>query len=241
MDTELATMPLVLMYHSVEAYQADPYQVTVRPERFAQQLRWLRRRGLRGVGMRELLQARRDGRGAGLVGLTFDDGYRDFLTEVVPALDRYGFTATVFVVAGGLGGHNAWDEPGPRKPLMTAAEVRRVADAGVEIGSHSLSHVRLPEVSDDALADEVRRSRLLLTEIAGREVTGFCYPYGSVGEREIEAVRAAGYDYACATKAPESLAGRHAVPRTFIGDRDTSPRLFAKVARHRLTTGRSAR
>jgi peptidoglycan/xylan/chitin deacetylase (PgdA/CDA1 family) len=241
MDTELATMPLVLMYHSVEAYQADPYQVTVRPERFAQQLRWLRRRGLRGVGMRELLQARRDGRGAGLVGLTFDDGYRDFRTEVVPALDRYGFTATVFVVAGGLGGHNAWDEPGPRKPLMTAAEVRRVADAGVEIGSHSLSHVQLPEVSDGALVDEVRRSRLLLAEIAGREVTGFCYPYGSVGEREIEAVRAAGYDYACATKTPESLAGRHAVPRTFIGDRDTSPRLFAKVARHRLTTGRSAR
>jgi peptidoglycan/xylan/chitin deacetylase (PgdA/CDA1 family) len=241
MDTELATMPLVLMYHSVEAYQADPYQVTVRPERFAQQLRWLRRRGLRGVGMRELLQARRDGRGAGLVGLTFDDGYRDFLTEVVPALDRYGFTATVFVVAGGLGGHNAWDEPGPRKPLMTAAEVRRVADAGVEIGSHSFSHVQLPEVSDGALFDEVRRSRLLLAEIAGREVTGFCYPYGGVGEREIEAVRAAGYDYACATKTPEALAGRHAVPRTFIGDRDTSPRLFAKVARHRLTTGRSAR
>ena len=122
---------------------------------------------------------------------------------------------------------------------MTAAEVRKVADAGIEIGSHSLSHVQLPEITDGALVDEVRRSRVLLAEIAGREVIGFCYPYGGVGEREIWAVRAAGYDYACAVYA-SPLAGRHAVPRTFVGDRDTSIRLFAKVARHRLTVGRPA-
>ena len=51
-------MPLVLMYHSVEPYQADPYLVTVSPPRFAQQMRWLARRGLRGVSIRDLLAAR---------------------------------------------------------------------------------------------------------------------------------------------------------------------------------------
>jgi peptidoglycan/xylan/chitin deacetylase (PgdA/CDA1 family) len=232
-------MPLVLMYHSVEPYDTDPYQVTVHPERLDRQLRWLRRRGMRGVSMRELLQARREGRGHGLAGLTFDDGYTDFVTEVLPALDRYGFTATVFVVAGALGGHNSWDEPGPRKTLMTAADVRNVADAGMEVGSHSMSHIRLPESTDEELAEEVRRSREVLAELAGRPVTGFCYPYGAVGEREVQAVRAAGYDYACAVYA-SPLAGRHALPRTFIGDKDTSPRLFAKLARHRLTVGRAA-
>jgi peptidoglycan/xylan/chitin deacetylase (PgdA/CDA1 family) len=240
MDAELASMPLVLMYHSVQKYDADPYQITVHPERFDRQMRWLRRRGLRGVGMRELLRARQAGRGAGLVGLTFDDGYRDFVTEVLPALDRHGFTATVFVVAGGLGGHNVWDAPGPRKSLMTAADVRRVAGIGIEIGSHSLSHVPLPEATDGELFAEVRSSRLLLAEIARSAVTGFCYPYGGVGEREVAAVRAAGYDYACAVTATP-LAGRHAVPRTFIGDRDTSARLYAKVARHRLTAARAGR
>jgi len=239
MNVELAGMPLVLMYHSVEAYDSDPYQVTVCPGRFDQQLRWLRRRGMRGVSMSELLQARRDGRGDALVGLTFDDGYADFVTEALPALDRYGFTATVFVIAGALGGHNSWDEPGPRKALMAAADVRRVADAGMEIGSHSLSHVQLPGIVDSRLADEVARSRQILAEVIGRPVPGFCYPYGGVGEREIQAVRAAGYDYACAVHA-SPLAGRHALPRTFIGDRDTSARLIAKVARHRLTVGRAA-
>jgi peptidoglycan/xylan/chitin deacetylase (PgdA/CDA1 family) len=239
MEVDLRPMPLVLMYHSVEPYDTDPYQVTVHPERLDRQLRWLRRRGMRGVSMRELLQARREGRGHGLAGLTFDDGYTDFVTEVMPALDRYGFTATVFVVAGALGGHNSWDEPGPRKTLMTAADVRNVADAGMEVGSHSMSHIRLPESTDEELAEEVRRSREVLAELAGRPVTGFCYPYGAVGEREVQAVRAAGYDYACAVYA-SPLAGRHALPRTFIGDKDTSPRLFAKLARHRLTVGRAA-
>ncbi len=239
MEVDLRPMPLVLMYHSVEPYDTDPYQVTVHPERLDRQLRWLRRRGMRGVSMRELLQARREGRGHGLAGLTFDDGYTDFVSEVMPALDRYGFTATVFVVAGALGGHNSWDEPGPRKTLMTAADVRNVADAGMEVGSHSMSHIRLPESTDEELAEEVRRSREVLAELAGRPVTGFCYPYGAVGEREVQAVRAAGYDYACAVYA-SPLAGRHALPRTFIGDKDTSPRLFAKLARHRLTVGRAA-
>jgi len=238
MPDELSPVPLVLMYHSVEAYDTDPYQVTVRPERFHRQLRWLRRRGRRGVSMSELLAARRAGRDRGLVGLTFDDGYRDFLTGALPALERHGFTATVFVVAGSLGGHNSWDEPGPRKELMTAADVRRVAAAGMEIGSHSLSHAHLPDLGDGELSDQVRRSRLILAEITGAAVTGFCYPYGDAGEREIRAVEEAGYDYACAVHAARP-AGRHAMPRTFVGDRDTSARLFAKAARHRLTVGRA--
>ena len=234
MDDELTPLPLVLMYHSVQPYEADPYQVTVHPRRFERQLGWLRRRGMRGVSMAELLRARREGRGDGLVGLTFDDGYADFGSEVLPALRRHGFTATVFVIAGALGGHNTWDEPGPRKSLMTAADVRGAAEAGIEIGSHSLDHVHLPELSDVELAGQLRDSRRLLGAVIGREVTGFCYPYGAAGEREIRQVAAAGYDYACAVEA-SALSGRHAIPRTFVGDRDNAVRLLAKVARQRLT------
>lgn len=236
MDTK--RLPLVLMYHSVEPYEADPYLVTVHPRRFDQQLRWLHRRGLRGVSMAELLRSREPG----IVGLTFDDGYVDFITAVMPTLARYGFTATVFVIAGALGGYNAWDvhtERCPRKALMTAADVRVAADAGMEVGSHSLHHVRLPEVSDAQLREEVAESREQLAALVERPVTGFCYPYGAVGDREVQAVRDAGYEYACAVGS-STLNGRHALPRAFVGDRDGSARLFAKVARHKLTVGRTA-
>ena len=225
----------VLMYHSVEPYTADPYQVTVRPDRFDRQLRWLRRRGLRGTSMRELLLARREGRATGLVGLTFDDGYADFVTHVMPALARYGFSATVFVIAAALGGTNTWDEPGPCKRLMSADEVRHAVAEGIEVGSHSLSHQRLTGVGDGVLADEVRRSRAILSELTGQDVDGFCYPYGAVGDREIVAVRAAGYRYGCGVGL-SGPGGRYALPRTFIGDRDTAPRLLAKLVRHRMVT-----
>jgi len=227
--------PLVLMYHSVAPYEQDPYRVTVRPARFEQQLRWLHRRGLRGTSMRELLAARREGTDRGLVGLTFDDGYADFCEYVLPALARFGFTATVFVIADLLGGANSWDEAGPRKALMTAEEIHYAAASGMEVGSHGRRHVSLTstEGRSDVLTAEVSGSRAILQEVSGQEVAGFCYPYGQLDGLAVNAVRAAGYHYGCAIWRSQ-LTGLHALPRTYIGDRDGSLRLLAKWYRHHL-------
>src|SRR5215207_8931230 len=163
-SAELATMPLVLMYHSVSPYDEDPYEVTMTPERFERHMRWLHGRGLRGVSMAELLSARVEGRGRGLVGLTFDDGYQDFVTHAMPVLQRYGFTATAFVLAGRLGGQDVWNRPAPVKALLTAGQVRQAAQSGMEIGSHGLHHVALPEGDDTQLSAETVRSRAILQE-----------------------------------------------------------------------------
>jgi peptidoglycan/xylan/chitin deacetylase (PgdA/CDA1 family) len=236
MPGELAAVPFVLMYHSVAGREQDPYYITVSPQRFAEQMRWLRQRGLRGVSMRELLSA--SGASARqMVGLTFDDGYADFATSVVPVLLQYGFGATVFVVAGKLGGHNDWDGE-PAKSLMTADEVREAADAGMEIGSHGLSHRSLPQAGTDVLAAETGRSREILESLLGVPVRGFSYPYGHVSGRTAAAVKMAGYDYAVATW-DQAQRDMRALPRTYVGERDRSSRLLMKRARHRLTWGRS--
>ncbi|MFB7271393.1 polysaccharide deacetylase family protein [Streptomyces sp. NPDC056244] len=220
------------MYHSVADTADDPYQVTVSPARLERQLGWLRRRGLTGVGMERLLRARAEGRGAGLVGLTFDDGYADFLDHAVPLLRKYGFTATVFVLPGRLGGTNEWDRPGPSKPLLTGPGIRAAQAAGMEIGSHGLRHTDLTKADDDLLAAETARSREILRTLTGAEVTGFCYPYGAVDTRVIGAVRAAGYAYACAIS-PGPLTGMFALPRVHVGEKDTGPRLRLKHGLHR--------
>lgn len=221
------------MYHSIAPYAEDPFSITVHPARFERQMRWLRRRGLRGTSMRELLDARRGGGADHLVGLTFDDGYQDFVANAMPVLVRYGFTATVFVLAGRLGGDNGWEAHGPRKTLLTATEVRDIAAAGMEIGSHGLRHVKLSTTEAATLGEEIERSKSILATVTAREVTGFCYPYGDLSSRVLEAVRAAGYDYACAVSGSD-LVGRHALPRTYVGDRDHALRLAAKRLRHHL-------
>ncbi|MFG2620485.1 polysaccharide deacetylase family protein [Streptomyces sp. NPDC048507] len=227
--------PWVLMYHSVAEFTdpaEDPYGITVTPAALEGQLRWLRARGLRGVSVGELLRARAAGRGRGLVGLTFDDGYTDFLTRALPLLRRHGCTATLFALPGRLGVDNAWDPLGPRKPLLTADDLREVAAAGQEVGSHGLLHQDLTAAPDDVLTHELRGSRELLGELTGTPPDGFCYPYGHLDARVVDATRAAGYAYACAI-VPGRLTGPHALPRTHISQADGGARLRIKRLRHR--------
>lgn len=227
----MSRMPFVLMYHSVGDPSDDPYQLTITPERLGEQLTALRRQGLRGMSVRDLRAA--GGRG---VGLTFDDGYADFLDAAVPVLRRHGATATVFVLPGRLGGDNGWDTDGPRKTLMTAEQFRATAAEGMEIGSHGLLHRHLPQLDEATLQDEVTGSRSELEDIVGGPVDGFAYPYGDVGEREVAAARAAGYRYACAVDVrPAGIApGPHAMPRSYAGQRDGGLRLLAKRVRRQV-------
>ncbi|MEW2566957.1 polysaccharide deacetylase family protein [Streptomyces sp. NPDC047070] len=233
--TRAVSVPLwVAMYHSVGDCSDDPYRITVSPDRLDRQLGRLHRRGLRGVGMADLLAAGARGEARGLVGLTFDDGYADFADNALPVLRRWGFGATVFVLPGRLGGTNEWDPLGPRKPLLTADGIRRLADTeGLEIASHGLTHVDLTLADDALLGAEIGGSRALLSELTGREVQGMCYPYGTVDRRVADAVRAAGYGYACAID-PGPLTGVFALPRVHIGENDTSWRLGLKYRLARL-------
>jgi peptidoglycan/xylan/chitin deacetylase (PgdA/CDA1 family) len=226
-------VPPVLMYHSISPSRLpDPHRVRVHPARLDRHLRLLRRLGLRGVSLRELLAASDRGRAAGLVGLTFDDGYVDFLDHAVPVLSRHGMTATLYVVAGRLGGTNEWDA-GPRLSLVDADQVRAVAAVGHEVGCHTLTHCRLPGASAATLAAEVGDSKRVLEDVLQSDVAGFCYPWGDFDAAAADAARAAGYDYACVTG--DYLPGdRFTLPRSYVGPGDDAARLMAKLARHRL-------
>ncbi|GHD99141.1 polysaccharide deacetylase [Streptomyces alanosinicus] len=216
------------MYHSVSDSWDDPFNITVSATRLARQLAWLHGRGLRCVSVRELLAARDRGQERGLVGLTFDDGYADFVTTALPVLHRWGSGATVFVVAGRLGGENDWELSGPRKRLLTADDIRGLAALGIEIASHGLTHSDLTRLPDEVLRAEVHGSRALLAELTGQDILGFCYPYGRLDARVGAVVHGAGYRYGCAVAPGPADAGDLALPRIHIGQADTGVRLEVK-------------
>jgi peptidoglycan/xylan/chitin deacetylase (PgdA/CDA1 family) len=182
----------VLMYHEVGPHRTGSRlnHWRVRTEDFERQLDLLARRGLSGVSLRALLDE--PGTGARAV-LTFDDGYAGVLTRALPLLAARGFSATVFVVSGRLGGTNDWDGETPGDALLSADGVRALAASGIEIGSHGATHRALPELSDAELVAEVAGSKAALEAVVGAPVVSFCYPYGAFDDRSVAAVRAAGY------------------------------------------------
>ena len=80
---------------------------------------------------------------------------------------------------------------------LTWTQVREMADAGMEIGSHTKSHLILGNAFKDELRDELKESKRIIEKEAGQRVRSISYPMGSknfaVTSSVIEEVRAAGY------------------------------------------------
>ena len=220
--------PPVLMYHSVTPQPNGPEPFTVSTKNFERQMRWIHQHNYKGVSLKEALETPRRTASRRSVALTFDDGYADFLEYAMPILKQYEFNATVFAIAGQLGGANDW-AAGPRKALMTTSQLAQVAAEGIEIGSHAWHHVRLTSVADPTLKDDLLRSRDILQDISQQDVGAFCYPYGNHDGRVVRAAREAGFDYCCADGYSKYL-GRYALPRINIEDGDSPPQLWKKAA-----------
>jgi peptidoglycan/xylan/chitin deacetylase (PgdA/CDA1 family)/GT2 family glycosyltransferase/SAM-dependent methyltransferase len=193
----------ILMYHRVAAGGApETARYRVSPESFEAQLRYLSESGFRSVTLGEwgrAMRARRPLPGRCVL-VTFDDGYRDFLTEAWPLLRRYGLGATLFVVADEVGGRNRWDRGlGETLELLDWDELRALRGEGLELGSHASTHPRLTRLSVDDVVREAIRSRRRLERSLDGAVDALAYPYGDVDAAVRRLVGACGYDYGLTT------------------------------------------
>jgi peptidoglycan/xylan/chitin deacetylase (PgdA/CDA1 family) len=132
--------------------------------------------------------------------LTFDDGYQDVHSKVLPILEKFGFTATIFLVAGRMGSPSNWaGQEGARAGLLLSwAEARDLARRGLTLGSHTLSHPRLSLLDDPSACEEIRNSRVLIEDQLDMQVDFFSYPYSDCDARIERLVESAGYTAACA-------------------------------------------
>jgi peptidoglycan/xylan/chitin deacetylase (PgdA/CDA1 family) len=193
------------MYHQVDlpAARGTQYRsLTVHPQSFARQMRWMHRLGYRGLSMRDLtpyLTGEREGK---VFGITFDDGFRNVYQYALPVLKQAGFTSTNYFVAHQLDGSNVWDADKnmPQTPLMSLAEMREWAAAGQEVGSHTLNHVHLPLLTEEQARAEIIASRLKLSDYVQQEVTAFCYPFGEYSAQHCLMAKEAGYLNATTTE-----------------------------------------
>lgn len=125
--------------------------------------------------------------------LTFDDGFANFEEHAWPILMRFGLKATVFVVVDRIGQKADWLSSGDRPVLMDIQTLRDLYGQGVAIGSHTLTHPRLSQLSLAMQQQEIADSKKKLEDLLGHAVEHFCYPYGDFNETTVTIVQEAGY------------------------------------------------
>lgn len=226
---------LVLCYHAVSETWPAPLSVT--PDQFERQLSLLHRRGFRGVTLSDAVAGGRSGRA---LAVTFDDAYRSVREIARPILDRFGMVASVYVPTSWAGRQEPMSWPGidqwvggPHESELTCMdwdELRSLADAGWEVGSHTRSHPRLPEVADARLTDELAGSRSDCERGMGRTCDTLAYPYGAVDDRVVAAAERAGYRYAVTL--PQGLHTPSALhwPRVGVYHADAGWRFRLKIS-----------
>jgi peptidoglycan/xylan/chitin deacetylase (PgdA/CDA1 family) len=199
----------ILMYHSIsETPEEDisPYYRTVtRPEVFRSQMSSLREAGWRGVTLRDGLSALpRLGEGIKkIVAITFDDGFEDFYTTAYPALQKYGFSATMYLPTGFIS-----ESPKTFKDhrCMSWQQVRELHANGIEFGSHTVNHPKLWDLDWPEITRELGDSRSAIEDQLRAAVPSFAYPYAfpqqdrAFTARFREELRKAGYQN-CVTTA----------------------------------------
>ncbi len=232
---------VVLLYHrlgmpKLTSLVAGQY---VAPRLFNSQLDYLTGRGWKGGALADVAGA---GRTEGAAGqdefcVTFDDGYLSVYDHACPALVERNMTATIYVVAGSIGGINDWDaKAGDRRESMISTEqIRELSDGGFQIGSHTMTHPHLTELTDEALRGELTDSKHILEDITGRQVAAFSYPYGDCDDRVVEEVVAAGYTSAVGTKLGVVVEDMSAfeIPRVNVRWNAIGPLLMRKINRAR--------
>jgi len=194
----------ILMYHGIsndpEPGISPYYRVKTSPAMFRRQMELLADLGYETVSLEQLLEATQrkcqDGPAHPLdkpskhrswVVITFDDGLRNFLTEAVPVLRQFGFTATMFLATSFVGqARRSFRPRGPSSIMseqqnaaecLTWDEVRDLKKAGFHFGSHTVTHPNLIELSWPEVETELGNSKAEIEQKLGEPISTFAYPY----------------------------------------------------------------
>ena len=190
------TVP-ILMYHRIDRLSPalSPVQrgLTVPPDEFAAEMRWLHANGYRALTQRQLWNALMLGRKlpAKPVMITFDDGYRDVFGKAMPVLRALHLHATAYIITDRI--------DGPDPSFLTWGRIRSLERNGIEIGSHTVNHLDLTTLDAADARHQLVASKRQLEQRLGHPVRFLAYPAGKHDAAVVALARQAGYLLAVTT------------------------------------------
>lgn len=195
-------VPVVLMFHSI-TNDRDTDSPNVSPDRFR-------------AFVEELKSSTTQ------VEITTDRSDSSIYSEFFLTLRERGMTATVFILPFEVGSDDA----------LTWSQILEMDRAGFIIGSHSLTHAWLPELTDEEVTCELCHSKALIEQQLGHAITTLAYPYGAFDGRVKRIAEQCGYErvYATAPGRRYSDNDSMAVKRIYINQMTLENSLLAWLA-----------
>ncbi|UJA19999.1 polysaccharide deacetylase family protein [Thermoleophilia bacterium SCSIO 60948] len=229
--------PLLLCYHAIS--DGWPGDLAVGREQFASHVALLKRRGYRFATIDDAIAS---GPADRVAAISFDDALRSVAERARPVLDAAGAVATVYAPTDLIGAERpaAWSRvdgwlDGPHRDELVAMswdELGGLASDGWQVGSHTLSHPRLPELDVAEIERQLAGSKRELEDRLGFECTSLAYPYGLLDDRARAAAERTGYANAVGTARcrPAGPADPYSIPRTVINRVDSERRFAVKTS-----------
>jgi peptidoglycan/xylan/chitin deacetylase (PgdA/CDA1 family) len=156
-------------------------------------MRYLSVHGYQVISLHELTERLRTGIPLkGEVVITFDDGYKDNLTEALPVLRQFDFPATIFVTTGLIGKKDAQDfEMLSEQDIQTLSEISIIT-----IAPHTRTHPKLAKLNQEQVEQEELDARRTLEALTGKPCDLFAYPFGNYRNETINITRGLGFSSA---------------------------------------------
>lgn len=241
--TQLTKSIQILTYHKIN----DDFDWGITRQKISQfekGIKFLHDLGYKSVPLEEVFRLKGDfdhpyGCPSGQkVVITFDDGYEDVYLNVFPILEKYGFTAFIFVITGFVGKYNSWDYNlgKGRKKHLSWKQIKEMSKQGFGFGSHTVNHPDLTRIDQRFIEYELKKSKEVLEDRLGKEVIFLSYPFGRYNRFVQEEAQRLGYKraYTLCSKNKENEFQPFAVNRWGIYLFDSPLTLKIKLNHNRL-------
>ncbi|WP_300258041.1 polysaccharide deacetylase family protein [Clostridium sp.] len=175
----------VLCYHDVTPNNPDNNDLLINPEKFKEQLQYLKDNNYTPITLDEFYDYLRNNKPIPKkpVVITFDDGYTGNYKYAYPLLKEFKFPATIFVISNYVGAPD----------FMTADQLKEMSNNGIEIESHTFKHDDLSILDEANQIETLKNSKVNLEKIIGKPVDFISYPFGRYNSSTRVATEKAGY------------------------------------------------
>ncbi len=204
----------ILMYHSISNESESgvhPYYMTnTSPEVFAMHMKYLYENNYKIISLSAAVNLLRSepvnnsiNKLTRFVVITFDDGFLDFYTQAFPILQKYSFTATVFLPTGFIDNNGSMLN---EKEHLSWDAVRELNNNSIDFGSHTVTHPHLKSIKREEIEIEIRQSKYTIEDKLGKPIDSFSYPFAfPEGDREFRKylkgiLQKWGYKYGVSTR-----------------------------------------